>query len=808
MRRSRLLCIVALIGLPISLRAAEFNAESIPTGKADFRFSDERGNAERPIQVWTYRPKGFGPDSPILFVMHGTLRNGETYREPWMPLADRHQCLVVVPEFPANHYPYNAYHLGNVRSSDGQPIDESKWTFSAIEHLFDHIKAETGSRREQYYVFGHSAGAQFVHRMVLFKPNLRVAKAVAANAGGYTMPTYTAEFPYGLDKSGVAESQLSKSLGLPLVVLLGEEDTDPNDRNLPRGPAFQAQGAYRLERGRNFYRAAQEEAKRLKIDLKWTLETVPGVGHDNAKMAPAAAHALFGPGQPGPSSNVETDFLIRGATIHDGTGKLGYKGDVAIKGERIVAVGAFEAAGKAKIIDGTRLIIAPGFIDLHSHSDNPITQKATRANLNYLTQGVTTIVTGNCGAGPVDVAGYYKKIDENKAGTNVIHQVPHNALRQQVMGNVNRRPTKEELEKMKSLVDQGMRDGAWGFSTGLIYNPGTYADTDELVELAKIAAAHRGFYASHMRDEGTGLLASVHETLEIGRRAKLPVHISHMKAMGRKAWGTAAQAIALVEQARANGQKVTADQYPYIAGSTSLNPMVVPAAYREGTQRQLLERLEDPEQGPKVRAGIQELLDTLHEGGKTLRIAGYRPKPAWQGKDLVTIAAEEKRPVLDIVLEIEKNGGAGVVVFIMNEEEVRLIMKQPFVATASDGSAMIPAETVPHPRSYGCFPRKIGRYAIEEKLVPLEHAIRSASGLPADILGLPERGYIKPGHYADVVIFDPTSFRDTATYDKPHQYATGVRYLFVNGVMAIEEGKFTEKLSGRALRHGRTNAAE
>src|SRR5262245_15534437 len=245
---------------------------------------------------------------------------------------------------------------------------------------------------------------------------------------------------------------------------------------------------------------------------------------------------------PAADDAVEADFIIRGATIYDGGGKPGEVGDVAIRGERIVAAGKLDFKGKPRILDGSGLVVAPGFIDLHTHSDAPILEPATRSNLNYLLQGVTTVVTGNCGSGPVDVAGYLKKIDDGKAGTNVIHQIPHNDLRRQVMGNANRPPTADELEKMKALVDQCMRDGAWGLSTGLYYTPGGYADLDELVELAKVAAAQGGFYASHIRDESTGLLASVDEAITIGRRAKLPVHISHLKTFSPRAWGKAADA--------------------------------------------------------------------------------------------------------------------------------------------------------------------------------------------------------------------------------------------------------------------------
>jgi N-acyl-D-aspartate/D-glutamate deacylase len=501
-----------------------------------------------------------------------------------------------------------------------------------------------------------------------------------------------------------------------------------------------------------------------------------------------------------PQAPVEADYVLTGATLIDGSGKPGVVGNLAIKGERIVGVGSFEVAGNPRRIDATGLIVAPGFIDLHTHSDTQITQPATRANLNYLMQGVTSIVTGNCGSGPVDVTAFLKKVDEHGAGSNVLHQVPHNAVRTKVMGNVNRRATPQELAQMRELVDRGMRDGAWGLSTGLIYTPGCYSDTAELIELAKAAAEHGGLYASHIRGEGTELLTSIHEILEIGRQANLPVHISHMKASGRKAWGKAADALGLVEQARANGQIVTADQYPYTASSTSLAATVIPTRYREGKHEELVARFDDPEHGPRLRRAIADALASS-DNGKAIRIAGFDKRPEWNGKDLATIASQEKKSVLDVAVDIERNGGAGVVHFSMNDEDMRLIMAKPFVATASDGSARVPSTSVPHPRSYGCFPRKIGLYALKEKVVTLEHAIRSASGLPADILRLPERGYLRQGYFADVVVLDPRTLNDPATFDQPHQYATGVRYMFVNGVLTISDGKYTGALAGRALRH-------
>ena len=498
---------------------------------------------------------------------------------------------------------------------------------------------------------------------------------------------------------------------------------------------------------------------------------------------------------------VEADVVLKNATLYDGSDQPGKVGDLAIKGDRIVAVGKFKVKGKPRVLDCEGLVIAPGFIDLHTHSDYPLQAPKTNANYNYLTQGVTTVVTGNCGSGPVDVAAYFKKLEKIGVGSNVIHQVPHNDVRVKVMGNENREPTAKELKMMEDLVDQGMKDGAWGLATGLIYTPGTYSKTDELVALARIAAQHKGLYASHIRDEGTGVLTAIEEIITIARRAGLRVHISHIKVSGRRAWGKAPDVIAMIRRARKDGLEVTADQYPYPASSTSMTATLIPAKYREGSAMDLIKRLDDPEIGPKMKKAIAVSIED-HVGGKSVRIARYSKNPTWQGKDLLAIAELEKRPVLDIVLEIQRNGGAQIVHFGMNDEDVRLFMKEPYVATASDGASMLPAKSVPHPRSYGTFSRKIGVFAIEDKVISLEQAIRSASGLPADILKLPERGYLRAGYYADIVVFDPKSFRDKATYDQPHQYSTGVRYLFVNGRLAIEEGKSTDVLAGRVLRHG------
>jgi N-acyl-D-aspartate/D-glutamate deacylase len=495
------------------------------------------------------------------------------------------------------------------------------------------------------------------------------------------------------------------------------------------------------------------------------------------------------------------DILIRGATIYDGSGQTGFVGDVAIAGDKIVAVGKFQVGGLPRVIDGTGLVVAPGFIDLHTHCDAIVaadTKAAQRLNKCYLMQGVTTVVTGNCGSGPADVKAYYATIDASGAGTNVAHLVPHNTVRTKAMGNANRQPTEDELHKMEALIEAGMKDGAWGLATGLIYTPGTYAKTDEIVALAKVAAKHRGIYASHIRHEDTRLLEGIGEALTVGREAKLPVHVSHIKASGKKAWGLSGDGVALIQKARSDGLTVTADQYPYVASSTSLAATVVPTRYRDGTAKEYKARLDDPEKGPQIRKAVEA---DVRGREKNIVIASYRANLKWQGKSLADIAEMEKKPAADVVIEIEKAGGASVVNFGMSEEDVRVYMKQPWVATASDGSAQIPGSTVPHPRSYGTFPRKIGRYSMQDGVLPLEQAIRSASGLPADVIGFKDRGYLKADQIADVVVFDPKAYRDTATFDKPHQYAAGVKFLFVNGKVVIDGAECKEVLAGKALRH-------
>ena len=501
---------------------------------------------------------------------------------------------------------------------------------------------------------------------------------------------------------------------------------------------------------------------------------------------------------------VEADLVLRNGTIVDGTGAKRFVGDVALKDDRIVAVGEVTAAGHPREIDCSGLIVAPGFIDLHTHSDSAIVKPETRSNVNYVIQGCTSIVTGNCGAGPVDAAAYYKKIEQHGAGSNVLHLVPHGSLRSKVLGSANRAPKPDELEEMIVLTRQAMEDGCWGMSTGLIYVPGSYAETSELIALSKVVSAADGIYVSHMRNESTELLAAVDELLKIGREALLPVHISHFKSSGREAWGLIRQASQLVEQARNQGQVVTADQYPYVASSTSLDATVIPPWARAGGRKELIARLDHKEQGPRIRGLIADKLANKNEGAD-IRIARFAPRPEWVGKNLKQIADAEGIAPVELCVLVARQGGAQIVNFSMREEDVRFAMALPWVATASDGRAALPAADKPHPRYYGTFARKVGLYSLREDVLPLEQAIRSASLLPAEILRLPHRGAIRPNMFADVVVFDPDEFIDTATFDDPHRYAVGARYVFVNGTLAVADGVPTGALGGRALRHSSSN---
>ena len=499
-------------------------------------------------------------------------------------------------------------------------------------------------------------------------------------------------------------------------------------------------------------------------------------------------------------NNPQFDFLILDATIFDGTGGPSRVADLGIKADKIEALGDLEQLGGKVTIQGKGKILAPGFIDLHNHSDFPILRKGLRENLSYLTQGCTTIVTGNCGSGHVDLASYFGRLQKKGTGTNVAHLIPHGSLRKRAMGgDFNRPPTKKELARMRTLAAKAMREGAFGMSTGLIYTPGAFASTEEIIEIAKVVGKHGGIYASHIRGEGDHLLEAVAEALYIGKKAKLPVHISHFKASTPPNWGKVKCSSAMVEEARKNGRRVTVDQYPYRASSTSLGALVMPAWVREGTEAEVRKRLEIP----KIRARVAALVRRNFKdrgGADQILIARYRKNPSLNGLNVLAAAKKVGVDPVDLAIEIQKQGGASAVAFSMSQDDVFYVMKKPYTATASDGSSKRKDDSRPHPRSYGTFPRKIGRFALRQKIVPVSLAIRSATGLPADILGLRKRGYLRPGMVADLVLLDPETFIDQATFVHPHQFSTGVLWVFVNGTPAIQEGRPTHALAGKPLR--------
>jgi N-acyl-D-aspartate/D-glutamate deacylase len=491
------------------------------------------------------------------------------------------------------------------------------------------------------------------------------------------------------------------------------------------------------------------------------------------------------------------DILLQNGTIVDGAGGAPYEGDVAIKDGRIVAVGTFDGTASKLTADCKGLVISPGFIDLHNHSDNTILSPENQSAACYLTQGCTTLVTGNCGGGRADVGKYYDDLAEAGVGINVAHLIPQGAVRDKVMGKVRREPTADELKRMEEMADAGMNDGAWGLSTGLQYVPGSFAKTDELVTMARVVGKRGGIYASHIRDEGDELLESVEELLEIARGGNLPGHVSHFKASKKPNWGKVRAAARLIEKAREDGLRITADQYPYTASSTSIMAMLLPDEEREGGERATAKRLQDEAEVKRLRPIIAAAIDARGQ----LMVADSSKKAAWVGKTILDIAADEKREPVEVALELLRDDpGAMGVNFGMDEADVRFVMTLPWVATASDGSSKVDDGSRPHPRSFGTFSRKIGRYAIKDKVVPLAAAVRSATGLPADILGVKDRGYLRENLAADIVVFDPSEFMDQATYEKPFEPSVGVRFLFVNGTPSIIGGKLQEARAGRPLR--------
>ena len=487
------------------------------------------------------------------------------------------------------------------------------------------------------------------------------------------------------------------------------------------------------------------------------------------------------------------DLLIVHGTLIDGTGSHGLTTDIGIKGDRIVFVGPAGKRTAKRTIDATGLIVTPGFIDPHTHTAADLSDPKRAQNAPYLMQGVTTIVTGNDGASPEHIADTLAKWSKQGIGTNAALFIGQGTVRGEVMGMSDAAPTPEQLAKMRALVETAMTEGAIGMSTGLYYAPGSYAKTEEVIELAKVAAAHHGIYDTHMRDESSyniGLLASVKETIRIGEEAHLPVMISHIKALGADVWGQSADVIAIIDAARKRGVDVTASEYPYTASGTSVVAALVPRwAEADG---KLVQNLHDPALHEKL---IAEMTDNLRRrgGADSLLMTSSKDKSI-VGKTLAQIATERKESPVDAAIEISANGDSSVASFNMKESDIEAFMRQPWVMTCSDGSAG-------HPRKYGTFPRKIHEYVYARHVITIEAAVHSSTQLTAETLRLKDRGLLKPGYFADVLVFDPKTYNERGTYEQPELLATGVRYLSVNGQMAIDNSALTTTLAGRPLSH-------
>ena len=499
------------------------------------------------------------------------------------------------------------------------------------------------------------------------------------------------------------------------------------------------------------------------------------------------------------------DVLITGGTVIDGTGAPAFRADVAVSGDRIALVSRtpLTSTRARRVIDAANRVVAPGFIDLHAHLD-PLPQLPEAESA--LRQGVTTAVGGPDGSSPWPLGEYLADRERHGIGINVAFLVGHNTVRRQVMGMAKRDPTAAELDRMRAMVARGMGEGAWGLSTGLKYLPGAWSKTDEVIALARVAADSGGIYTSHLREEGLGLLESVAEAIEIGRQARIPVVLTHHKAVGTPMWGKSAATLAMVDSARRAGVDVSIDQYPYTATHTGIAVLIPEWAF-DGGDTAFARRTRDPALRDSIRKGI--VFNILNDrGGGDLRRVQFS-RVSWQreleGKTLHDWAVMRSLPATpetgaDLVIEAELKGGANAIYHVLDEGDVRRIMRHPQTMIASDGRLSRPGDGHPHPRAYGTFPRVLGRYVRDAKVLTLEHALNKMTGMPAARLGLRDRGALRMGAYADVVVFDPARVADRATFDAPHQYPVGIEFVLVNGVLAVDGNQFVGARAGRVLR--------
>jgi len=503
------------------------------------------------------------------------------------------------------------------------------------------------------------------------------------------------------------------------------------------------------------------------------------------------------------SQSPQYDLLITGARVVDGSGSPPRRADVAINAGRIAAMtGTISRASAKEVLDASGLILAPGFIDVHTHADDIWARPRAE---NFVRMGVTSIVAGNCGGSAADIAAAFERAAQTPASVNFATLIGHNTVRRAVMGSENRDPTMGEIEKMKALVWKAMADGAVGFSTGLQYVPGTYSKTPEIIELARVAANAGGLYASHMRNEGTALEESVEEALRIGNVSGARVQISHLKVDSPSRWGASEQALALIDGARKRGREVEADQYAYTAASSSLG-IRFPSWALEGGQSKITERLNDAATWTRIKGEIRGLL--AERGLKDLafaKIASYRSDPSLNGLSMAEAAGKLKGSTsedaqLETAREMMLAGGASMVYHFMSDDDVHRIMKHPFVGFASDSGVLTPGAGVPHPRGYGNNARVLGEYVRVRKVISLEEAVRKMTSLPAKHFRFTDRGLVKEGYAADLVLFDPRTVADAATFEKPHAYATGIPHVLVSGVLVVKNGEHTGATPGALLR--------
>ena len=495
------------------------------------------------------------------------------------------------------------------------------------------------------------------------------------------------------------------------------------------------------------------------------------------------------------------DVLIRNGRVMDGTGNPWLRADIGVRGGRIEAMGRLGDARATTIIDAADRLVTPGFIDVHSHAAEGLRRQDLRQGQPLLAQGITTILANPDGGGPVDLAAQRAELEKSGIGVNVGLLIGHGAVRRAVVGGDNRAPTPDELERMKDLVRRGMKEGAFGLSSGLFYTPGSYAKTEEVIALAAAAGESGGLYTSHVRDEGNyeeGVVASVLEVIRIAEEGKVIGIFSHAKALGPDSWGLSMALMRRIEDARARGVQVFADQYPYEASSTNLRAALLPL----GVAVPKPEDAATPPGQAAPDAPIAVLRENMRRRGgpAAIQIAHFKAEPALEGKNLAEIARARGVSPEAAAIDILSRGGASIVSFNMSEEDIEHIMRQPFTMTSSDGGLVAMTEGKPHPRNYGAFARKLARYTRERGTVGIEFAIRSMTSLPASVFGMSDRGVLRPGAAADIAIFDPALVRDRATYTDPHQLAEGMAWVLVNGTAVVQDGRFTAAMPGRVLR--------